>query len=132
MFYHYLSLVYHGHGNMKYVFILVLESFHIKNVEPKEDWIVYNYLKLKKFEFGPIWYCKSSTRQDLLSEVRKEGVLLEHQTKNHSRPGSCSGVNGAGFLGVVSEILGDGLIVFWNSPDTASSLRSLLGESMFT
>lgn len=32
---------------MKYVFILVLESLHIKSVEPKEDWIVYNHLKLK-------------------------------------------------------------------------------------
>ena len=57
---------------------------------------------------------------------------MKSENKNHSRPGSCSGVNGAGFSGVVSEILGDGLIVFWNSPDTASSLRSLMGESIFT
>ena len=35
------------------------------------------------------------------------------------RPGSISSMA----IGVVSEILGDGLIVFWNAPDTVTGSR---------
>ncbi len=54
----------------------------------------------------------------------------EHYKKNHSIPQDRS-VSTVPAQGVVSEILGDGLIVFWNSPDTASSLRSLTVNQFF-
>ena len=34
------TMVNHCHGNMKSGFLLVLERFHTKDVEVKEDWIM--------------------------------------------------------------------------------------------
>ena len=83
MFYHWYII-----ANMKYVFILVLESFHIKSVEPKEDWIVYNHLKLKSLssdQYGivkfyatrpPEWSQKTKTTLALVAVRVSTGCRL--------------------------------------------------------